>query len=267
MSNFSRSPNVPFCSIDCLPGGLLPGASVTVNEIYTLSQTDREKGSVDNTATVSAKDVSGKIASDVTGTADNNDLPTSTLLAPLPVVNNDKYETDANKAVTNDVITNDKTNGQDISKTKIEVTIQPAHGKLTINPNGTVVYTPSPGFTGEDSYSYRLVDEFGYYSNVAVVSIKINAFDIRVPNLFTPNGDGVNDVFEIRGLNQYAQSELTIVNRWGNEVYRSKGYQNDWSGEGLNEGTYYYLLRVKKNDGSEWVVFKGYTTLIRGFKK
>jgi len=91
--------------------------------------------------------------------------------------------------------------------------------------------------------------------------------NLVVPNLFTPNGDGTNDVFEIRGLDRFAQNDLVIVNRWGNEVYKSNNYQNNWSGEGLNEGTYYYLLRVKQNATSPWQVFKGYVTLIRAFKQ
>lgn len=91
--------------------------------------------------------------------------------------------------------------------------------------------------------------------------------ELLIPNLFTPNGDGINDTFEIRGLSNYAENELVIVNRWNNEVYSKKKYDNSWAGEGLNEGTYFYLLKVRKNSGSEWQVFKGYITLIRAFKK
>ena len=90
---------------------------------------------------------------------------------------------------------------------------------------------------------------------------------MRIPNGFTPNGDGKNDVFEIRGLNQYYENELTIVNRWGNEVYRQRGYQNTWNGHGLNEGTYFYLLRIRRSANAEWEVVKGYITLVRAFKK
>jgi gliding motility-associated-like protein len=250
-----------------IPGGLLPGASTNITEIYTLTQADRESGSVSNSATISAQDGNGTVARDITGTADGNDLPTLTEVQKLSVANNDSYETNANKAIVNDVITNDVTTGQDLSKLKVDITMQPMNGRVTINSDGTVTYTPNPGFTGDDSYHYRLVDEFGYYSNVATVNIKVNFFGIRVPNLFTPNGDGINDVLEIRGLNQFEKAELSIVNRWGNEVYKSNNYQNDWNGEGLNEGTYYYLLKVKRNAASEWEIFKGYTTLIRTFKK
>ena len=94
----------------------------------------------------------------------------------------------------------------------------------------------------------------------------ISGRNLFIPNLFTPNGDGTNEIFEIRGLNLFSQNDLVIVNRWGNEVYKSSNYQNNWTGEGLNEGTYYYLLRVKENASSPWQVFKGYITLIRAFK-
>ncbi|PWS30562.1 gliding motility-associated C-terminal domain-containing protein [Pedobacter paludis] len=97
--------------------------------------------------------------------------------------------------------------------------------------------------------------------------ISTSGADLFIPNLFTPNGDGGNDAFEIRGLNFFAENNLVIVNRWGNEVYKSSNYQNNWTGEGLNEGTYFYVLRVKENTSSSWQVFKGYVTLIRAFKK
>ena len=102
----------------------------------------------------------------------------------------------------------------------------------------------------------------GFYTKLAV-----SGSTLFIPNLYTPNGDGVNEAFEIRGLELFAQSDLVIVNRWGNEVFKANNYQNTWTGEGLNEGTYYYILRVKESVGSEWQVFKGYITLIRAFKK
>lgn len=98
------------------------------------------------------------------------------------------------------------------------------------------------------------------------LSSYVGGEELLIPNLFTPNGDGNNDTFEIIGLNQFADNDLVIVNRWGNEVFRTKMYQNNWTGEGLNEGTYYYVLRTKKTASAEWKVFKGYITLIRAFK-
>lgn len=85
---------------------------------------------------------------------------------------------------------------------------------------------------------------------------------IIIPNVFTPNGDGLNDTFEIPGLELYEANQLTILNRWGGTVYDKKGYINDWAGTGLNEGTYYYLLKVK-SAANKWEVYKGYVTLLR----
>lgn len=83
-----------------------------------------------------------------------------------------------------------------------------------------------------------------------------------IPNVFTPNGDGVNETFEIPGLETSIANELTVMNRWGATVYQKKGYKNEWNGQGLNEGTYFYLLRIQFTAG-KWEVYKGYITLLR----
>jgi gliding motility-associated-like protein/uncharacterized repeat protein (TIGR01451 family) len=88
---------------------------------------------------------------------------------------------------------------------------------------------------------------------------------IIIPNVFTPNGDGLNDTFEIPGLELYEANELTIVNRWGGTVYDKKSYGNDWAGMGLNEGTYYYLLKVK-TAANKWEIYKGFVTILRSNK-
>ncbi len=91
---------------------------------------------------------------------------------------------------------------------------------------------------------------------------------LSIPTLFTPNGDGINDNFKIDGLQLFPQNELAIFNRWGNEVYFVKGYmQNNklWDGANLDEGTYFYVLKVSTN--GTFRRFSGYTTLIRESKK
>jgi gliding motility-associated-like protein/uncharacterized repeat protein (TIGR01451 family) len=97
-------------------------------------------------------------------------------------------------------------------------------------------------------------------NNVATNTIQL--IGLTIPNVFTPNGDGVNDTFEIPGINSYTANELTVMNRWGSTVYLKKGYHNEWNGEGLNEGTYFYLLKVQ-DAGGKWDVYKGYITLLR----
>ncbi|MGF7078660.1 gliding motility-associated C-terminal domain-containing protein [Mucilaginibacter sp. UYCu711] len=87
-------------------------------------------------------------------------------------------------------------------------------------------------------------------------------YPLVISNVFTPNGDGVNDTFVIPGLETYSDNELTIINRWGNTVYQKTNYKNDWDGSGLAEGTYYYVLRAK-NKAGVWDTYKGYLTLLR----
>jgi gliding motility-associated-like protein len=75
-----------------------------------------------------------------------------------------------------------------------------------------------------------------------------------IPEVFTPNGDGVNDFFVIKGI-QKTENTLTIYNRWGNKVYKADNYDNTWNGmpnvtgtlgnQKLPQGTYYYILEFK----------------------
>lgn len=88
---------------------------------------------------------------------------------------------------------------------------------------------------------------------------------IYIPNVFTPNNDGRNDTFIIPNLSFYPDNELTIFNRWGNVVYRKKYYQSDWTAPGLNEGTYFYILKINSNSKSD--IYKGYITLLRSAVK
>lgn len=97
--------------------------------------------------------------------------------------------------------------------------------------------------------------------------LSVSGRDIFIPNLFTPNGDGVNDVFEIRGLDLFYSNDLAVVNRWGNEVYKSNNYQNNWAGTGLSEGTYFYKLSIKETAEDQPTVLTGYVTLVRAFRK
>lgn len=82
--------------------------------------------------------------------------------------------------------------------------------------------------------------------------IDVLPVELKIPNIFTPNGDGINDFFEIgygengtpiHDLNTYFLShKLTIFNRWGRIVYKSSDYKNDWDGGDLPDGTYFYVL-------------------------
>jgi gliding motility-associated-like protein len=82
---------------------------------------------------------------------------------------------------------------------------------------------------------------------------------VSVPNVITPNGDGVNDLFVISGLEYHPNSILYVYNRWGNLVYQNSDYQNDWDGGNLNPGLYYYVLLL--TDGSQPDTFQGHLNI------
>ena len=63
---------------------------------------------------------------------------------------------------------------------------------------------------------------------------------VFIPNLVTPNGDGQNDVYEIKGNSDNWTFE--VYNRWGKLLYKNSNYHNEWSGEELSDGVYYYLI-------------------------
>jgi len=86
-----------------------------------------------------------------------------------------------------------------------------------------------------------------------------------IPNAITPNGDGYNDRWYIRDLERYPDNEVRIVNRWGDEVFYQKPYQNEWTGtwkgEELPGATYYYIIKIKFNN--EVQDFNGPLTVVR----
>ncbi len=81
--------------------------------------------------------------------------------------------------------------------------------------------------------------------------------EIIIPNVFTPNNDGENDLFVMENV-QYYENELSIFNRWGNRVFDTANYRNNWGGLDLPDGTYYYELKLK--DGRN---FTGHVTILR----
>lgn len=82
---------------------------------------------------------------------------------------------------------------------------------------------------------------------------------LSIPNIFTPNGDGLNDTFFIPRLELYPDNELVVVNRLGQVVYRKRGYQGNWNGGSVVAGVYYYSLYV----GRLGRYFKGWVEVTR----
>lgn len=97
---------------------------------------------------------------------------------------------------------------------------------------------------------------------ITVVDSRANDTKLLIPSLFTPNGDGINDRFEIVGLNEfYTYNKLVIYNKNYNQVYVKENYKNDWSGDNLPTGSYGYILTVKDTQGKQ-IIYRGYITIV-----
>lgn len=68
---------------------------------------------------------------------------------------------------------------------------------------------------------------------------------LTIPNVFTPNDDGINDYFIIDNIESLTECKLIVFNRWGQIVYQSKKYDNSWDGDLLSDGVYFFVMRYK----------------------
>ncbi len=80
-------------------------------------------------------------------------------------------------------------------------------------------------------------------------------------NVFTPNGDGVNDAWAIGNIETYPDNRLMIFNVSGQVVYSQEHYQNTWTGSGQRQGMYFYVLTVNHPEGNS--SYKGAVALLK----
>ena len=93
---------------------------------------------------------------------------------------------------------------------------------------------------------------------------------VIVPNVMTPNGDGQNDVFNVRGIMSYTTLRtVTIMNRYGKVVYRNEDYDNaqpwtgtDMSGSKLAEGVYFYVIKLADTPNNARLELNGTVTIL-----
>lgn len=125
---------------------------------------------------------------------------------------------------------------------------------LVTSPAGTATLTPTANGTYQltlwDNCNTSVTDQFA-------INVQ-EACEIYVPNVFSPNGDNANESFVVKNLEKFPNSELLVYNRWGSKVFESSNYQNDWNGNGVAEGVYYYVLNV--SDGK---MYRGFVTILR----
>jgi gliding motility-associated-like protein len=125
-----------------------------------------------------------------------------------------------------------------------------------IFPDSTTTNLSNPNyvFVKSDSvlFIYTTID--GCIDTI-ITPVTVQPFILEMYNVFTPNGDGVNDNYEIPYLDRYISNKFIVYNRWGEKVFQEDNYTGNWDGGRLPDGVYFYILKCEgywKED-----VFKG----------
>lgn len=205
----------------------------------------------------------------LTGCSDSDTVEITIDTKPISIVGVDDYDTTLiNSSATIHVLAND------LNPLNIPVTISfcgfPSHGFVVLNSDNSITYTPYMDYEGEDEFCYKICDKV--HPTLCVdATVHINVKKPSLDDLFayngiSPNSDGNNDIWKIRGIEKYPDNTVIIFNRWGDKLREFAGYNNttvSWDGNNENgkpvpNGTYFYILDVK-NVGvlKGWIYIRG----------
>jgi len=114
--------------------------------------------------------------------------------------------------------------------------------------------TVNPKYFDDGNFYRVIINRPSYVCDIPFISnsTKIVYDNIFIPSGISPNGDGVNDFWEIIGLGNFPNSNVTIFNRLGVKVFESNDYKNEWNGfyrgSLLPDGTYFYQISLSENE-------------------
>ena len=130
--------------------------------------------------------------------------------------------------------------GDNLATVIFKIETSARNGVASISPDGKFSYLPNAGFVGTDDVKYVIInrsDKSVIAEGYIYITVKEND-RFFVPNLITPNDDGLNDTWKLDFLSQYPNHIIQVFNRDGIMVYEARNYQNDWKGEGMTKGGY-----------------------------
>lgn len=129
--------------------------------------------------------------------------------------------------------------------------------------NGQTLYQATG--LGAGTYTVHITDSSAVDTAFSVLIVEKECEPSGIL-LFTPNGDGVNDTWEIKNLRYWPGYLLLVYNRWGQLIHEQEGIVKEWDGTSggkpVPDATYFYILYKNKNDKSEGIV-KGSVTITR----
>ena len=183
--------------------------------------------------------------------------------------NDDAAATTINTSVDINVLLNDQPS-EELDPASVSIAVQPAHGTVSVNATtGIITYTPATGYSGTDNFSYQVCDNniADPQCDIAAVTVTItgNTGDLFIPNAFTPNNDGKNDVFKVYG-SAVKGADIRIYTQWGAQIYETNDNATGWDGKskGVAQpvGMYIYVIKVRMQDEDTFIK-KGTINLIR----
>jgi gliding motility-associated-like protein len=190
-----------------------------------------------------------------------------------PPVAVDDYDTTlVNYPIIIDILKNDyEPDGDSMT---LKLLGMPKFGSIEVNEDNRVTYSPDYNFMGIDFFTYVLYDDaIPPLTDTALVTVMVHGgidFDALfiIYNALTPNFDGVNDYWKIKGIELYPDNQIIIMDRWGEIIRTFDGYNNGnvkWDGTNENgrmmpNGVYYYIIKLNYNTEAS---YKGWIMLYR----
>lgn len=190
-----------------------------------------------------------------------------TVLTP-PTVKEDTLVLQAGTTQSSNILSNDDLLKNVATKVTWQSPSPLDFGTFTGKDNGEFSYQATKGKQGWVRVLYKLCydncpDACVENKSLWIEVTKDVPTDCRVPNLITPNGDSFNDKLEIECIGATKGAKLYIYSQWGEQVYTSDDYQNDWEGtwkgKPLPDGTYFFVFQL--NPTAE--MKKGYIVIFR----
>lgn len=118
---------------------------------------------------------------------------------------------------------------------------------------------------GTDTVAYTK----DYWQDAQPITIQISESKLEMPNAFSPNGDGINDVYRAKSNHQsIVEFDAYIFNRWGQKLYEwhdpAGGWDGKFNGKDVKQGVYFVLVKAKGADGRKYTIKKD-VNLLRGY--
>ena len=135
-----------------------------------------------------------------------------------------------------------------------------------------VRYDPEMEYTFDESGSFNIELVISFvdgldtleYSMDEPFTVSISTSKLEIPNAFSPNGDGQNDVFKVKeGYQSIVSFHGYIFNRWGKKIYEWTDIDGGWDGDGAKDGVYFVIIKARGADGRNYNLRRD-VNLLRG---